>query len=453
MKISSVGGWRAGLFLGLFLPALAQAALRLDLEANHLPQARDSALQPATSAALELELSPQAREGSWTYTLDLVGFARYAPDEGRRQHADLREFVFTGTGERLEWRLGVGRVFWGVTEGAHLVDVINQDDALENLDGEDKLGQGMAVLGWRDPAYGQFQAYLLPHFRERRLPDAAGLELPFPLADQQPRYESAAGPRHVDHALRWQHYAGSLDWAVSWFRGTAREPRFLPCAAQGSRRPGTENGPNCDLDQAFAFEEPGALELLLLELGSGLGLTPSREELEEEAIAAALADVVLVPAYDQIEQLGLEAQWVTGGWAFKFEGRRRLQRGRVDHAAVAGFEYTQGLAFNWPVDLGYIVEYLYDERSGGASLSLFNNDVLLGLRALFSDVAGTQLLAGVIQDLDDRGRLFGLEFSRRLGADFSLAAELRIVSDAAPDQALALLSRSDFARLTLSYYW
>ena len=43
-------------------------------------------------------------------------------------------------------RLGLRKVYWGVTESQHLVDVINQTEGVENLDGEDKLGQPMLNL-------------------------------------------------------------------------------------------------------------------------------------------------------------------------------------------------------------------------------------------------------------------------------------------------------------------
>ena len=43
---------------------------------------------------------------------------------------------------------GVRRVFWGVAESNHLVDVINQTDAIENPDQEDKLGQPMLNLAY-----------------------------------------------------------------------------------------------------------------------------------------------------------------------------------------------------------------------------------------------------------------------------------------------------------------
>ena len=40
------------------------------------------------------------------------------------------------------------REFWGVTETAHRVDILNQTDQVESFDGEDKLGQPMVNFSW-----------------------------------------------------------------------------------------------------------------------------------------------------------------------------------------------------------------------------------------------------------------------------------------------------------------
>ena len=71
-----------------------------------------------------------------------------------------------------ELRLGIGKVFWGVTESRHLVDTINQSDGVEDIDGEAKLAQPMATLSWiRD--WGVVELLVLPYFRERTF---AGVE-------------------------------------------------------------------------------------------------------------------------------------------------------------------------------------------------------------------------------------------------------------------------------------
>ena len=72
-------------------------------------------------------------------------------------------------GDDWDLHLGVKQIFWGVTEFNHLVDIINQTDLVENIDGEDKLGQPMAHLSLvRD--WGILDFHLLTGFRERTFP-------------------------------------------------------------------------------------------------------------------------------------------------------------------------------------------------------------------------------------------------------------------------------------------
>ena len=60
-------------------------------------------------------------------------------------------------------RVGVGKVFWGVTESRHLVDVVNQSDFVEDLDGEDKLCQPMLALTLK-LVWGTFDLFVLLPF-------------------------------------------------------------------------------------------------------------------------------------------------------------------------------------------------------------------------------------------------------------------------------------------------
>ena len=104
------------------------------------------------------------------------------------------------------------------------------------------------------------------------------------------------------------------------------------------------------------------------------------------------------------------------------------------------------------MDFGYLLEYLTDSRSEDQSLALFDNDVLLGFRALFSDAASTSVQGGMIQDLNGRGRVFSLEASRRLGADYRIETEWRVYSDLPSDSSVAVLANLDLVRLSVSRY-
>ena len=70
-------------------------------------------------------------------------FLRLDQHDPERSHADIRELFWQKSGATYDLRLGIRHVFWGVTESQHLVDIINQTDLIENVDGEDKLGQPM----------------------------------------------------------------------------------------------------------------------------------------------------------------------------------------------------------------------------------------------------------------------------------------------------------------------
>lgn len=431
----------------LLAPLSALAQIELGTQLRYYPQLD----KPWTDSAalLHFEAHPYAREGDWRHAIDFVADGRISEEQA---HADLRELIYIASNRQLELRFGQGREFWGVTEAVQWVDVINQEDWLSSLDGDEKLGQPMASAAWTGD-YGIFKGWLLPRFRPRRFADNLRAVLDFPIADGAAVYESSRERQHTDFALRWSHYFGSLDVAISYFDGTAREPRLPPCARQGSGRPGTQNGPNCDLDNAFAPPESSPLELLLLQLGSSLGLTPSEEELADQFIEDALADIDIIPHYDQIERLGLELQWVLGGWALKFEGRRQQQLKQTQHAFSAGFEYTTGAPFSWPADFGYLIEYLNDDRDSAEQLVLFNNDLLLGFRATVSDVAGSQLLAGVVLDLDGEGMLYSVEASRRLGENWKLVLETRIFSELPEDSSAAILDSLDLIELGLTRYF
>ena len=67
-----------------------------------------------------------------------VPFARWDQHDEKRTHSDIRELSWLKVFKESELRVGIRKVYWGVSESQHLVDVINQTDLVENMDGEDK---------------------------------------------------------------------------------------------------------------------------------------------------------------------------------------------------------------------------------------------------------------------------------------------------------------------------
>jgi hypothetical protein len=264
--------------------------------------------------------------------------------------------------------VGAKRVFWGVTEFNHLIDIVNQTDLVENIDTEDKLGQPMVQVSLvRD--WGLLDAYILTGFRERTYASVDGrLWLPWRIADA--RYESGAEEYRTDFAMRWSHHLGPIELGVHHFSGTSRDPMFIA------------------------------------------------------------AGTALIPYYPVIDQTGVDAQAFYGDWAFKFEGFTRSGFGDRYVAFNAGLERTLVGVIQTQADLGLVLEYMYDERGDDAFNTLFEDDIALGGRLRLNDLADTEALLGLIYDIDRDHYILSLEASRRVADDWTVSVEGRVFNTA-----------------------
>ena len=183
----------------------------------------DSHLSP--SLKLEPEVGYEWNGGN--DRIILRPFFRLDKDDDNRTHFDLRELNWLHLGNNWTLQAGIGKVFWGVTESRHLVDIINQDDQVEDVDGEDKLGQPMINLTL-ESEWGAFDFFYLPFFRERTFPDDHARLRGALRIDENPNYESDAEEFHPDWAARWSNTVNDFDVGVAFFYGTSREPRFIP---------------------------------------------------------------------------------------------------------------------------------------------------------------------------------------------------------------------------------
>jgi hypothetical protein len=360
------------ILLGLPVPATAQGEWsgQVSAEARLFRQAPAHPGQRAGSLSLAFQPEYYRAWDEGRQSLVFTPFLRLDSRDAERSHVDSRELAWIRASDDWELRLGIRKLFWGVTESQHLVDIINQTDLVENPDGEDKLGQPMLNLALiRD--WGTLDLFLLPGFRERTFPGVEGRLRPALVVDtEHPVYESSREERRVDAALRWSHYIGAWDLGLSHFYGTSREPRLVPGLDSGGRP-------------------------------------------------------VLVPHYDVIHQTGLTLQYIGGDWLWKLETMRREGQGDTYTAAVGGFEYTLVGLRDSVMDLGLLLEYSFDDRKDTAP-NPFENDLFLGTRWVFNDVDGTEILAGLFLDLDHQGRMFNLEASRRIGNAWRASAELRL---------------------------
>jgi hypothetical protein len=330
---------------------------------------------------------------SFTATL----FARIDSADPERTHFDVREFNYLWIGDSWELRIGIGKVFWGVTEFVHLVDIINQTDLVEDIDGEDKQGQPMVNLSLiRD--WGTVDLFVLPYFRERTFPGPKGrLRTEPPVDTDNPQYESSAKQHHVDFAVRYSHSIGTWDFGIYNFNGTGREPTLLP-----------------DLNES--------------------------------------GKPVLIPFYEQINQTGLDLQMVAGNWLLKLEALYRTGQGEPFFSSVTGLEYTLVNIAQTGVDVDLIGEWAYDDR-GEFATSPFQNEAILGLRLAVNDAASTELLIGFSNDLESSGHFLNVEASRRFGDNWLLSLVSRFFFDLPENDPYISLRDDDYIQLELAYYF
>jgi hypothetical protein len=324
-------------------------------------------------------------------------FGRLDSADPERSHWDVRELFVQFVFEEAELSIGARKVFWGVAESQHLVDVINQTDLIESPDSEDKLGQPMVMLTIPS-VVGTFDFFVMPFFRERTFPGPKGrLHGPLFIDTDLVTYESSMEQFHPDAAVRLSHFFGELEFGLSHFYGTSREPTLTP-GLDGLGRP------------------------------------------------------VLKPFYPLIHQSGLDVQLIAGEMLWKFEGIRRSGQGRTYWAWTGGFEYTFVGFLGSRMDLGVIGEWLRDTR-GKLATTPFDNDLMAGLRLAVNDMQSTEILVGGIFDPNTGARLASIEASRRIGDNFRLEVEGYLFSNLPPQDAFFGFNSEDFIRLSLAYYF
>jgi len=348
-------------------------------------------------STLSVKVKPQYSH-AWDQDRKVITITPYAhlnhPDN-EKNHVDLREASYVGAYDDFGVTLGLSKVFWGVTESKHLVDIVNQTDSVENIDGEDKLGQPM-INGTYTSDYGNFSLFVLPFFRERTFPGPEGrLRAPFVVDTDRATYSHEDEEKHIDYAFRWSHYLGNLEWGVSYFRGTDRSPI--------------------------------------------LNLDPST--------------MTLTPFYVQSEQLGLELQYIYDDFLLKFEGLRKDRE--FDKAyvqTVAGFEYTYSNVFGG-MDIGVLYEHLYNEKSTKADDGFYNHS-FVGSRIAVNDAQGAEFLFGGFFN-NEEGDLssFRFEGSRRINNNWKWEVEANWFVDNPKSSPFDAIKKDDYMQLSLSYYW
>ena len=317
-----------------------------------------SGQEQGTGVSLVAEPQFDAKSESGTHKLTVRPFYRLDPNDEKRSHADVRQADYRISMEHVELGVGVSTFSWGVLESYRPVDVLNQTDFVEAIDGSAKLGQPYAEVGWVGESTS-LKLYYLPYFRERTFQGVRGrLRFPAVVNTDAPQFETPLKQWHPSGAARFAVNAGNFDFGLGLFSGLSREPRFIA------------------------------------ELTSG----------------------EIIPRYDLMQQGSADVQWTVGAFAFKAEGFLRLwsRALRPFGGGGAGVDYTF-FALVGNADISLAGEFLFDTRPLEAPTTFFEHDGFLGLRVAVNDTAGTEILSGVIRDVLDGSTFARLQASRRFG--------------------------------------
>lgn len=327
-------------------------------------------------------------------SMNFTGFVRFDVDN-KRTHWDVRELYYQKAKGNWELNIGLKKVFWGVTESYHLVDIINQTDQVESFDGEEKLGQPMIQFTWSTNNYGSLNFFYLPYHRKRAFSGTKGrLRFPVLLERNAVSYESKAEEWRQDIAIRWSHYIGAFDIGISHFYGNGREP-------------------------IFEFNMQGEINAF----------------------------------YPVINQTSIDLQVTNNAFLWKLESIYRTANAQNVFALVAGFEYTFSNIDSNGLDIGVIGEYLYDDRKNLA-LNNLQNDLFMGSRIAFNDTKDTSILIGGILDLEKSSSIISVEASRRLGNSWKAEVEARIFNSIdEKDVFLSNFKEDSFIRFSISKYF
>lgn len=334
-------------------------------------------------------------------------FLRKDYADTQRTHGDIRELYWGYHDGGFEIFAGLKEVFWGVAESVHVTNIINQTDFVEDIEGEEKLGQPMLSMAYQFDT-GRLALFVMPYFRERRFAGEAGrFSTPLTISDDEIFYESSREEKHIDLAIRWDMVIQDMDLGLSYFNGTSREPLLFPIQ---------ENN-----------------------------------------------NFMLSPYYMVVEQLGVDAQLTTDNWLWKMEAAwakgnlpsdvyATTHSSEKNLSAVAGFEYTFSQYSPQGTDLSVIVEYQYDNQDLYRN-RISQNDFVLGARWALNDFHGSEFLGLISRDLDFGSWFINIEMQRRVADSWFVTARARAFSNTDPQDSLFSLKNDDYLQLEITRYF
>ncbi len=321
-------------------------------------------------------------------------FLRLDQKDPARTILDINEFYLAINKSDWELKIGSKQLFWGVLESNHLVDIVNQTNAAENIDLEDKLGQPMLnftmVSEW-----GVFDVFLLAMQRKRRFSSEEGR----PHTGFEPFLKNGAFDdrgENFDYIFRYENSGTLFDLGLYYFEGLARSPIFIS-------------------------ENP---------------------ETPQDSLVA----------YPKINQFAADLQITLANTLLKFEGLYRKSRVDDNGAFGIGFEHTLYGIFGSNNDLGVLAEYHWDSRDSDTVFQ-FSNDLFFGLRLNTNQAHDGQILLGILNSLDNCSSTAFIEGSMRFAKNWKFYFEGRIFSLIDNNHSLSNLSDDSYIQLSLAKFF
>ncbi|WP_407330344.1 hypothetical protein [Enterovibrio sp. 27052020O] len=305
---------------------------------------------------------------------------------------------FTQYFDQLQITAGYDVVFWGASEGAQILNILNQKDLGTDFSADQPLGQPMVKFsGYIGEGLATF--YYLPytpkrHFREYSERLSAG----FDIDGENVQWRDSQHAYYPGFAARYAYSFDDMDIALLGFHGINREPAFVVEAGE------------------FA------------------------------------------PIYTVGTQIGMEVQRVMGNLLTKFEvlnvSDAPTLRGDFDETTqyvIAG-EYSVFSVFDSGADLRWVAEYS-DNTLGEELLSLYQHDVLLAVHTSLNDVDSTEISLSLLHDLDHGSNIIEVTLTRRLTQNIDLEATFFDLSAMSASDFFYGLEPDSYGEITLTYYF
>ena len=97
-------------------------------------------------------------------------------------------------------------------------------------------------------------------------------------------------------------------------------------------------------------------------------------------------------------------------------------------------------------------QWTYDERGNDAQTA-YENDAIFGLRFSFNDQDGSELIAGLIQDIDTLTRAGIIRGSRRFDSHWKASLESWIFLDSPDSDLFYSVRDDDFVKFEIGFHY